>query len=323
MDLPVRLRRLRKSRSLRRLAQETLLPTDQLIMPAFVIPGTNREESISSMPGVSRRSVDELREWASGLRVKALLLFGVPNREEKDSEGSAAADEEGLVPTAVSILKEERPDLTVITDVCLCAYTSHGQCGIVTYNNRVDNDRTLEVLSKMATAHAAAGADMVSPSAMADGQVRAIRSALDKAGYQNVGIMPCSSKMASALYRPMREALQFSPSSGDRNEYQSPPPNQREALRESLLDEEEGADWLMVKPATSCLDIVSELRRRTLCPIAAFHSSGEYAMLKAAAETGALEEIPTVMENVLSIKRAGADAIVTYYAEKICQWSNG
>lgn len=323
MDLPVRLRRLRKSRSLRRLSQETLLPTDQLIMPAFVTPGKKRTEPISTMPGVSRRSTDALREWASELRAKAVLLFGVANREEKDSEGSAALDEEGLVPTSVSILKEERPDLTVITDVCLCAYTSHGQCGVVNRNNRVDNDRTLELLGKMATCHAAAGADLVAPSAMADGQVKAIREALDGAGYYNVGIMSCSSKLASALYKPLREAMRYAPSSGDRNEYQAPPPNRREALRESLLDEKEGADWLMVKPATSCLDVISELRRRTLCPIAAFHSSGEYTMIKTAAEAGAIDEMPTVMETVLSIKRAGADAIVTYYAEKICQWSNG
>lgn len=320
MDLPVRMRRLRKSSSLRRLGQETFLPTDQLIMPAFVVPGKGREQEVQLMPGVMRRSIDLLRRWAAELQVKAILLFGVPDADDRDPRGSAAVEEEGLVPTAVSLLKEERPDLTVITDLCLCPYTSHGQCGVLTYSGRVDNDATLELLGRMAEAHAAAGADVVAPSAMMDGQVKAVRSRLDQAGCHDTAIMSCCSTFDSSLYRPLAEATGSALTSGNRKGYRLPPPNRREALREALIDEREGADWLMVKPALPCLDVISELRRTTLLPIAAFQASGEYAMLQAAAEAGALDEMAAAMEAAISIKRAGADAVVTYHAEKICEW---
>ena len=305
---------------MRRMLEETFLRSDDLILPLFLVPGPGRREEIASMPGVFRISVDLLASKAEGLRVPAVLLFGVPDAEHKDERGTGAVLDEGLVPTAARLMKSVRPDLTVITDVCLCAYTSHGHCGILTGRGEVDNDSTLELLSRMAQAHASAGADVVAPSAMMDGQVRAIRDGLDGAGFEGVSIMSYAAKFASSFYGPFREAAHSAPQFGDRRSYQIPPANRREAVRDALLDEKEGADWLMVKPAMPYLDVLLELRNRTELPIAAYQVSGEYTMLKLAGRSGVLSERATVCEALLAIKRAGADAVITYYAEEVCAW---
>ena len=314
-----RMRRRRASEALRRLAQETRISGDDLIQPLFIVSGASREEPVESMPGVVRLSCDRLKAKVTGLRVGTVLLFGVPDAEEKDETGSAALREDGLVPAAIRILKQARPDIVVITDVCLCGYTTHGHCGIIS-NREVDNNKTLPLLARVSQAHAAAGADMVAPSAMMDGQVKAVREALDAGGFQNTAIMSYAAKFASAFYGPFRDAAQSAPGFGDRRSYQLPPPNRREAITDALLDEAEGADWLMVKPALPYLDVLAELRPATRLPIAAYQVSGEYAMLKRAAEAGALNEREAVLEAVLSIKRAGADAVITYYAKEICEW---
>jgi len=293
------------------------------------------------MPGVDRISVDLLDKRVNSLASRAVLLFGVPDDADKDEDGAAAFDENGVVPSAIRAIKKSRPDLVVITDVCLCAYTSHGHCGVLTpadlparrragllpsrsrgssKGGEIDIDATLDALARVATAHAEAGADMVAPSAMTDGQVKAIRARLDRHGFQNTAIMSYAAKFASSFYGPFREAAHSAPTFGDRRAYQLPAANRREAIRDALLDEAEGADWLMVKPAMPYLDVLFELRSATRLPIAAYQVSGEYAMLKAAVAAGALDEKQAVMESALCIKRAGADAIITYYAEEICGW---
>ena len=315
-----RMRRGRRTEGLRRLAREVELRPDHLILPLFVVPGRRREEAVETMPGVSRLSVDLLERRAAALKSRAVLVFGVPGEEEKDETGSAALAQDGLVPAAVRALNTARPDVTVLTDLCLCAYTSHGHCGVVTEDGEVDNDRTLPLLGGMARAHACAGADVVAPSGMMDGQVAAIRSALDEAGLTGTAIMAYASKFASCFYGPFREAAHSAPGFGDRRGYQLSPANRREALRDALLDEEEGADWLMVKPAMPYLDVLLELRQSTRLPIAAYQVSGEYAMLKFASSAGALAERESVLEAALCIRRAGADAIITYFAEQLCEW---
>jgi porphobilinogen synthase len=301
---------------LRRLATETTLSADDVILPLFVVPGDGREEPVDSMPGVLRQSVDQLAARAEGIRSPGVLLFGVP-----DDKGGDPARHDGLVPTAVRALKKTRPDLAVITDVCLCAYTEHGHCGVATESGGVDNDATLPLLAAMAEAHAAAGADLVAPSAMMDGQVAAIRDRLDAAGLDETGVMAYAAKFASSFYGPFRDAAQSAPSFGDRRSYQLPPSDRRGAIRDALLDEAEGADWLMVKPALPYLDVLHELRGETRLPLAAYQVSGEYAMLTRAAEAGALDEQRAVTESLLCIKRAGADAVITYYAEEVCAWT--
>lgn len=315
-----RMRRLRRTEGMRRLAAETRLSRDDLIYPLFAVPGGGRREGIPSMPGVERMSVDLLRERAAGLKSGAILLFGVPDADAKDDTGSSAVREDGLVPAAVRALKDERPDVTVITDLCLCAYTDHGHCGVLAESGEVDNDATLPLLAGMARAHAAAGADMVAPSGMMDGMVAAIREGLDGAAFQGAAIMSYAAKFASAFYGPFRDAAHSSPSFGDRRSYQLPPGNAREALKDALLDEAEGADWLMVKPAMPYLDVLRDLRRETRLPISAYQVSGEYAMLKFAARADAIDEQAAALESVLCIRRAGADAVITYYAEDVCRW---
>jgi porphobilinogen synthase len=314
------MRRLRRTEGLRRLAREVTLSPDDFILPLFAVPGQDRREDVPSMPGVANLSLDHLRRHAAELSVGAVLLFGSPEPEEKDETGSAAASEGAVVSETVRALKEERPDLVVITDVCLCAYTSHGHCGILTERGEVGNDATLKMVARMATAHAAAGADVVAPSGMMDGQVSVIREALDQAGLRGTAIMAYAAKFASVFYGPFRDVAHSAPSFGDRRAYQLPPANRREALKDAVLDEQEGADWLMVKPAMPYLDVLRELRVASRAPLAAYQVSGEYAMLKRAAEAGAFDERDAVLEACLCIKRAGADAIVTYYADQIVGW---
>ena len=315
-----RMRRLRRTDGLRRLAEETVLTANDLIEPVFVVPGTKRSEEVSSMPGVVRMSPDLLDEWATGLRASAVLVFGVPDDDVKDETGSAVADPDGLVPEAVRAIREARPDLTVITDVCLCGYTTHGHCGPLTPEGEIHNDGSIEMLGKMAAAHGVAGAHMAAPSAMMDGQVQAIRMALDEAGLTQVAIMSYAAKFASAFYGPFRDAAHSAPSFGDRRSYQLQVGNRREALQDALLDEDEGADWLMVKPAMPYLDIIADLKAESLLPLAAYQVSGEYSMIKLAAAAGVLDERRVAMEALLCIKRAGANAIITYYADQVCRW---
>ena len=314
-----RMQRGRQSEGFRRLAQECSISSDDLIMPLFVVPGEGREES-GSVPGARRYSLDRLPTACEDLRSPAVLIFGVPPEDEKDSEASAAVTEDGLVPRAVETVKQQRPDLVVITDVCLCAYMSHGHCGVLTESGGVDNDATLDILGRMSLAHAAAGADMVAPSGMMDGQVQALRAALDDEGFEKTAIMSYAAKFASAFYGPFRELAHSAPSFGDRKTYQLPPSNRNEAIRDALLDEREGADWLMVKPALPYLDVLYELSTETRLPVAAYQVSGECSMIRAASEQGGLDESAAVIEALTSIKRAGADAIITYYAEQVCRW---
>jgi porphobilinogen synthase len=311
-----RLRRLRRTEGLRALAREISLTPEDFIYPLFVRPGRNVREPISSMPGQFRFTVDRLEaevEEIVRLGIRAVLLFGLAER--KDPEAREAWEENGLVPQAVRRIKAIAPELVVITDVCVCAYTDHGHCGIVR-DGRVDNDATLALLARMALAHAAAGADLVAPSAMMDGQVRAIREALDEAGFVDVGIMAYSAKFASAFYRPFREAADSAPRFGDRRSYQMDPPNAREALREIERDIAQGADIIMVKPALAYLDVIRRARERFDHPLAAHNVSGEYSMVKAAAQMGWLDEERAMMEILIAIKRAGADRIITYFAKE-------
>ena len=315
-----RLRRLRRTPALRDLVRETSLSPAQLIQPAFVVAGEGVREEIEAMPGVERFSISELVAEATeiaSLEIGALLLFGIPSA--KDETGSGAYDDEGVVQMAVRAIKEAHPDLTVITDVCLCEYTSHGHCGIVR-DGEVDNDITLELLAKTAISHADAGADAVAPSDMMDGRVGTIRHQLDEEGHSRVPILAYSAKYASAFYGPFREAAESTPEFGDRRGYQMDPGNVAEAVREAELDLEEGADMLMVKPATPYLDVVRRVKDATGAPLAAYHVSGEYSMLKAAAANGWIDERSAVLETLTSIRRAGADAIVTYYAKEAASW---
>jgi porphobilinogen synthase len=315
-----RLRRLRRTDTLRGLVRETELSPAHLIQPAFVVAGEDIREEIESMPGIERFSISGLVEEAAEIAaagIGALLLFGVP--AAKDESGSGAYDDEGVVQMAVRALKEAHPHLAVITDVCLCEYTSHGHCGFVR-DGEVDNDITVELLAKVAISHAEAGADAVAPSDMMDGRIGSIRFQLDEEGHSGVPIVAYSAKYASAFYGPFRDAAESTPDFGDRRGYQMDPANAAEAVREAELDLEEGADMLMVKPATSYLDVVRRIKDATGAPVAAYHVSGEYSMLKAAAANGWIDERAAVLETLTSIRRAGADAIVTYYAKEAAPW---
>jgi len=315
-----RMRRLRRTPAIRRMLRETTLGVDDLIYPLFVIAGENVKNPIGSMPGCFQLSISnllpEVREVAS-LGIPAVLLFGIP--AHKDSAATTAYDPEGVVQLAVRAIKDEFPELLVITDVCLCEYMDHGHCGVVE-DGEVLNDVTLELLAKMAVTHAEAGADIVAPSDMMDGRVATIRNALDDEGLYDTAIMAYSAKFASAFYGPFREAAESTPAFGDRKTYQMDPPNGEEAVREALLDIEEGADIIMVKPALPYLDVVHAIKQETRFPLAAYNVSGEYAMLKAAAEKGWLDEQRAVMETMTAIKRAGADLIITYHAKDVVGW---
>ncbi|MEW6387976.1 MAG: porphobilinogen synthase [Thermodesulfobacteriota bacterium] len=316
MELLFRPRRLRRREALRRLVRETHLTPADFIYPLFVAPGKGVRREIGAMPGVFRLSADLLVEEAKGvadLGLPAILLFGLP--QGKDEAGSEAASPQGTVQQAVRRLKKAVPDLLVITDVCLCGYTSHGHCGLI-HQGEVDNDATLEVLAQVAVSHAEAGADLVAPSDMMDGRVGAIREALDERGFEMVPILAYAVKYASSFYGPFREAAESAPAFGDRKSYQMDPANVREALREATLDVEEGADILMVKPALPYLDVISQLAGEFDLPIAAYQVSGEYAMIKAAAQKGWLNEDAVMLETLTAIKRAGADMILTYFAKR-------
>ncbi|HEX30569.1 TPA: porphobilinogen synthase [Candidatus Poribacteria bacterium] len=311
------MRRLRVNENIRALVRETKLSVDDLIYPLFVIHGKGKREPISSMPGQFRLTVDELlREVkeAYGLGVKAVMLFGIP--KAKDELGSEAYSDEGIVQQAIRALKDAIPELVVIADVCLCEYTSHGHCGVIREGD-VDNDETLELIGKIALSLARSGADVVAPSGMMDGQVKAIREALDEEGFEGTIIMAYSAKYASCFYGPFRDAAESAPAFGDRRSYQMDPPNLREAILEIELDIEEGADIVMVKPALPYLDVIRAARERFLRPIAAYNVSGEYAMIKAAGRLGWLDEERAMIEVLTSIKRAGADLILTYFAKEV------
>jgi len=315
-----RMRRLRRTPAIRRMLRETTLSIDDLIYPLFVIAGENVKNPISSMPGCSQLSIGnlltEVREVA-GLGIPAILLFGIP--AHKDSAATGAYDSEGVVQMAVRAIKDEFPELVVVTDVCLCEYMDHGHCGVI-QDGEVVNDVTLELLAKMAITHADSGADIVAPSDMMDGRVAAIRGALDDEGLSDTIIMSYSSKFASAFYGPFREAAESAPAFGDRKSYQMDPANGEEAIREALLDIEEGADIIMVKPALPFLDVIHAVKQETKFPLAAYNVSGEYAMIKAAAANGWLDEERAVLEAVTGIKRAGADLIITYHAKDLARW---
>ena len=313
--MPMRMRRLRRTEALRRMVRETRLDPAQFILPLFVRSGTGVRAPIGSMPGVSQTSVDEMlrdAEKAVAAQIGGILLFGIP--DTKDATGSSAWDPQGPVPAAVRAVKREFPHLVVVTDVCMCEYTDHGHCGLLTSSCEVDNDATLELLSREALAHAEAGADIVAPSDMMDLRIGHMRHALDAAGYTQTPIMSYAAKYASAFYGPFREAAESTPAFGDRRSYQMDPANGREALREVKLDVEEGADILMVKPAGAYLDIIAAVKRETQMPLAAYQVSGEYSMIKAAAERGWIDGDRAMMESLVAIARAGADMTITYFA---------
>jgi len=313
-------RRLRLSAGIRQLVRETSLEVTNFVYPLFIVPGSNVRKEIPSMPGVFHLSPDmAVKEAAEvyGLGIPAVIVFGIP--EYKDAEGSSAWDMDSPVQKAMILIKASLPDLVVIGDVCLCEYTSHGHCGLLN-GHEVDNDSTLELLAKVALSHARAGADMVAPSDMMDGRILAIRNKLDTNGYKNVSIMSYAVKYASAYYGPFRDAAQSAPQFGDRRGYQMDPANGREAMREVELDIAEGADIIMVKPALAYLDIVRQVRDNYDYPVAVYNVSGEYSMVKAAAANGWIDEKRMVMENLLSMKRAGADIIITYHAMDAARW---
>ena len=302
------------------MVRETRLSPDQLVLPLFAVTGTGVEQPIDALPGQSRQSADLLARRASAAfdaGVPAVLLFGIP--DEKDAAASGAYAGGGVVQTAIAAIKDAAPDLLVITDVCLCAYTDHGHCGVVV-DGAVHNDLSLELIARTAVSHADAGADIVAPSDMMDGRVGAIRSALDAEGHEGTAILSYAVKYASAFYGPFREAAGSAPGFGDRRGYQMDPANAREALREVAQDEGEGADMIMVKPAVVYLDVIAAVRAATTLPVAAYHVSGEYAMLKAAAERGWLDDRGAALETLTAIRRAGADLIITYYAEPAAAW---
>src|SRR5687768_15497142 len=315
-----RLRRLRKTGVLRDLVRETTLTSADLVYPMFVQLGEGRTP-VEAMPGVERVSISHAVEEAGeahALGIPAVLLFGLP--AEKDEQGSGAYDDEGVVQLAVRALKDAHPELVVMTDVCLCAYTSHGHCGVVREDGVIDNDVTLELLAKTAISHAASGADAVAPSDMMDGRVGAIRAQLDEEGHSATPIVAYSAKYASAFYGPFREAADSAPEFGDRRGYQMDPANADEAVREAQLDLEEGADVLMVKPALPYLDVIRRVKDATGAPLAAYHVSGEYSMLKAAGANGWLDEQAAAMESLVAIRRAGADIVITYFAKDAAAW---
>lgn len=316
----LRLRRLRRTESLRALIRETRLQIGNLVYPLFVVEGNGIKQEIASMPGVLRFSTDQLSREAeeiARLDIPAVILFGVP--DEKDELASSAYHPRGIIQRAIQAIKQSVPQLLVVTDVCLCEYTSHGHCGIVV-NGDVDNDQTLAVLAKTALSHAEAGADLVAPSDMMDGRVKAIRQALDEHGFEHVPILSYAAKYASAFYGPFREAAESTPQFGDRRSYQMDPPNLREALREVEQDINEGADIIMIKPALAYLDVLRQVRNTFNHPLAAYNVSGEYAMVKAAAQQGWLDERRVVMEILTAIRRAGADIILTYHAKEVARW---
>ncbi len=316
-----RLRRLRRTPVLRELVRETRLSAGDLVMPLFVEAGLERRAPVSAMPGLERLSISQaVREAGevAALGIPAVLLFGIP--ADKDAEGTGAWDQEGVVQLATRAIKEAHPDLLVIADVCLCEYTSHGHCGVLTAAGEVDNDASIELLARTAVSQARAGADVVAPSDMMDGRVGAIRAALDDEGLSDTPVMAYSAKFASAFYGPFREAAGSTPAFGDRRAYQMDPANADEALREVRLDVEEGADVVMVKPALPYLDVIRRVKDETRMPVAAYNVSGEYAMVKAAAARGHVDERAVVLEALTSIRRAGADIVITYHAKDAAQW---
>ena len=319
-----RMRRLRSTASVRDLVRETRLGPHDLVLPLFVesaVSGANGRRAIASMPGVDRLSISAAVQEAGAahaLGLPAVLLFGIP--EHKDAEGSGAYDDEGIVQLATRAIKDAHPELLVMTDVCLCEYTDHGHCGLVRADGAVDNDASVELLARTAVSHARAGADIVAPSDMMDGRVVAIRAALDEEGLVDTPIVAYSAKFASAFYGPFREAAGSTPAFGDRRAYQLDPANGDEALREALLDVQEGADVIMVKPALAYLDVIRRVKDATRLPVAAYNVSGEYAMVKAAAAAGALDERTAVIEMLTSIRRAGADIVITYHAKDAATW---
>lgn len=323
MYFPVyRPRRLRKNETFRRMIRETKLSGDDFIYPLFVIHGRKARNEIRSMPGIAQLSVDlavKEAEEAFNLGIPAVILFGIPKK--KDPRGSEAYARSGIIQQAIRAIKDRLPELVVITDICLCEYTSHGHCGVV-IKDQVDNDATLDLLAKMSLSHAEAGADMVAPSDMMDGRVKVIREILDQNGLENIPIMSYAAKHASGFYGPFQEAAESTPQFGDRRSYQMDPANAREALREAGLDIQEGADIIMVKPALSYLDIIRAVREEFNIPVGAYNVSGEYSMIKAAAQRGWLDEERVMMEVLTSIKRAGADLILTYFAKEAAKVLN-
>ena len=318
-----RLRRLRQTGVLRDMVRETELTPSHLVQPLFVQLGSGERTPIEAMPGVERLSISHAVQEAGeihALGVPAVLLFGVPRDGDKDEEGSGAYDDEGVVQLAVRAIKEAHPELAVITDVCLCAYTSHGHCGVVLDDGTVDNDVSLELLAKTAISHARAGSDAVAPSDMMDGRVGALRAQLDTEDFKDMPILAYSAKFASAYYGPFREAAGSAPAFGDRRSYQMDPANAEEAVREALLDVSEGADVVMVKPALAYLDVVRRVKEATRVPVAAYNVSGEYAMVKAAAAAGHIDERAVVLETLTAIRRAGADIVISYHAKDAAQW---
>lgn len=315
-----RMRRLRATPALRAMVRETRLSLDQLIYPLFVIEGTGKKKPISSMPGINQQTIDEMllevgQVVEAGIR--AVILFGIPDK--KDSQATEAWQNEGIVQRAIRAIKERYPHLLVVADTCLCEYMDHGHCGIVD-DGEVLNDQSVEILARSAVSQARAGADIIAPSDMMDGRVLAIREALDAEGFENIPIMAYSAKFSSGLYGPFREAAESAPQFGDRKSYQMDPPNGREALREIELDIAEGADIVMVKPALPYLDVINRARMNTDLPIAAYNVSGEYSMVKAAANNGWIDEKTVVLETLTSIARAGADLIITYHARDVARW---
>ena len=312
-----RLRRLRRTKNLRRLVQQTCLSVDDLVYPMFVCPGSGVRKEISTLPGCYHLSADKAAEQArdlAALSIPAVILFGLP--ASKDACGTSGFDPDGVVPEAIKAIKDAAPDLVVITDVCLCEYTDHGHCGVIDSNQQVDNDATCELLAKIAVVHSRAGADMLAPSDMMDGRVAVIRQALDADGYSHLPIMSYAVKYCSSFYGPFREAGDSAPQFGNRQGYQMDPPNAREAILEAKADIEEGADILMVKPALPYLDIISQVRAATDLPLAAYNVSGEYAMLLAAEEKKLIDGEAAMLEMLTCIKRAGADFIITYFAQR-------
>ena len=316
-----RLRRLRRTSPLRDLVRETRVDAGDLVLPLFVESDLDGRAPIGAMPGVDRLSITAAVEdagRAERLGLGGVLLFGIPSH--KDEEGSGAWDDEGVVQLATRAIKESHPDLIVMTDVCLCEYTSHGHCGLVRADGHVDNDASVELIARTAVSQARAGADVVAPSDMMDGRIGAVRRALDEDRYNDIPIVAYSAKFASAFYGPFREAADSAPAFGDRRAYQMDPANADEALREALLDVQEGADVVMVKPALPYLDVIRSVKEATRLPVAAYNVSGEYAMVKAAAAAGHLDERATVLETLTSIRRAGADIVITYHAKDAAEW---
>lgn len=320
-----RFRRLRINPAIREMVRETSVAASDFIYPLFVVEGKGVKKEISSMPGVFQMSLDEILkecEIVRNLGIKAVILFGIPSL--KDSVGSDALSDDGIIATALRAIKDKFPDLVVITDLCFCEYTDHGHCGILDHvHQTVDNDATLEISSKQALIHARNGADMIAPSGMMDGIIATLRGALDLSGYENLPIMAYSTKFASAYYGPFRDVAESAPSFGDRKSYQMDPANRLEAVSESLEDEAQGADILMVKPALAYLDIIRDLREATRLPICAYNVSGEYALLKAAAKAGVIDYERVMMETLVGFKRAGADLIISYHAKEAAQILRG